>query len=252
MAIVVECYARSGGTLLNKCLGALPGTVVLSEVNPLGGGWGAAGAASYTTVSMQAKQWYGIDVETEDFINGIVKLDSLCKSSGRHLVVRDWCYVNFASHEYNHGKPPKRFLTIEGLRGKVDVKIFAFVRDAIDIWISRGCPDVKQFFEEYWGYIEKLTELKVPVFKYEDFCANPMRTLREICECVGLDYADVSESYRSFDYVNGDTQGASRGNTLSEIKLLPRKDIQKRMVKEVNASDFMKKCNSAMGYRERY
>ena len=252
MAIVMECYARSGGTLLNKCLGALPGTVVLSEVNPLGGGWGALGADSITTVREQAALWYGIDIATDDFYDGIVQLDSICESSGRHLVVRDWCYVNFASHEYNHGNPTKRFLTIEGLRGKIDMQVFAFVRDAIDIWISRGCPDVKQFFGEYWGYIEKLTELNVPVFKYEDFCNNPMSTLRDICECTGLEYADVSERYRDFEYVNGDTQGASRGNTLSEIRLLPRKDIPSKKVKEVNASDLMKKCNSVMGYRERY
>jgi len=41
---VMICYARSGGTILNKCLASLTNTVMLSEINPLGGGWGENGS----------------------------------------------------------------------------------------------------------------------------------------------------------------------------------------------------------------
>jgi hypothetical protein len=35
-AIIMLCYVRSRGTVFNQCLGSLPNTIVLSEVNPQG------------------------------------------------------------------------------------------------------------------------------------------------------------------------------------------------------------------------
>ena len=43
-------FGRSGGTLLNRILAALPNTVVMSEVHPLGGGWGKLKDKSPTTI----------------------------------------------------------------------------------------------------------------------------------------------------------------------------------------------------------
>ena len=51
------CYARSGGTLFNKCVGSMNDIIMLSEVNPLGGGWGKRRENSYTTPAEQAKKW---------------------------------------------------------------------------------------------------------------------------------------------------------------------------------------------------
>ncbi len=62
MAVVVMiAFARSGGTVLNQCLGSLPDVVIMSEVNPLGGGWGERGANSLTTIKDQAKHWYHLE-----------------------------------------------------------------------------------------------------------------------------------------------------------------------------------------------
>lgn len=252
MAIVMLCYARSGGTLLNKCLGALPDTVVLSEVNPVGGGAGEQGVESYTTVREQAIHWYGIDVETDDFADGVVRLDVKCRENGKHLIIRDWSYVNFSDNELNRGNPSGRFLTLEKLNGKLEIRTFAFVRDSIDVWISRGCPDVNKFFCEYLEYVEQLDKLGIRIFKYEDFCAAPMKVLKGICDYTGLEYSDVSESYMYFRHANGDTQGPSRGNVLAGIKKLPRRVIPLRKVFAVNRSRMMRRANSLLGYRTRY
>lgn len=252
MAVVMLCYARSGGTFLNKCLGSLPNTVVLSEINPMGGGWGVLGSDSYTTVRDQAFHWYGIDVGTDDFSEGICFLDSYCEKAGKTLVIRDWCFVNFASHDYNGGEPPKRFLTLEALEGKVPIKAFGFIRDSIDIWISRGCPDIKSFYKEYMGYIGALHELDVPLFRYEEFCSDHMRVLQAICDYAGLEYADISDSYRDFVNVNGDTQGKSRGSAQVGIKPLKRKQLSRDKMNEINSSVEMIECNRVTGYRGRY
>ena len=42
---VYYCFARSGGTLINRCLGCISGNLVLSEINPM---------SSIATVESQA------------------------------------------------------------------------------------------------------------------------------------------------------------------------------------------------------
>ena len=104
--IVMICYARSGGTVLNKCLGSLPNVVMLSEVSPIGGGWGKEGPDSFTTVKEQAKNWYQIELSSDDFVENIVELEKFCNDNKLYLVVRDWSFINFMPHEYNNFNPP--------------------------------------------------------------------------------------------------------------------------------------------------
>ena len=80
--IVMICFARSGGTILNQCLGSLPGVVIMSEVNPLGGGKGK-GAESYRTIKSQAKNWYGIDLisDEDNFVECAIELEAFCRKS---------------------------------------------------------------------------------------------------------------------------------------------------------------------------
>ena len=79
MAIIMLCYARSGGTLLNKCLGSLSDTIILSEVNPVGSGSGK-NKESLNSVYEQAKYWYNIELKNHDFKNAIIELDEYCNS----------------------------------------------------------------------------------------------------------------------------------------------------------------------------
>ena len=62
---LMVCYARSGGTILNRCLGCLPGVVMLSEVTPLVDQSPAGGEPR--TVKDQARQWYGIELQSHGF-----------------------------------------------------------------------------------------------------------------------------------------------------------------------------------------
>ena len=91
--VLMECFSRSGGTLLNKIIGSLPNVVMLSEVNPLGGGWGARREKSYTTPKEQALNWYGIELRADDYVESILELNDICDKDNKTLVVRDWPYV---------------------------------------------------------------------------------------------------------------------------------------------------------------
>src|SRR3990172_5061199 len=255
MAIVVMiCFARSGGTVLNQCLGMLPNVVILWEVNPLGGGWGARGSESPTTVKEQAKRWYRIDLASEGFSNNILELERICEATGKRLLVRDWSFVNFVPCKENMHNPPSSLLTLDDLNGKCETIPFAFVRDSIDVWISRGGVSDGDFFRYYRCYIEEIKRRMLPVYKYESFCRHPDKVIREICKYTGLEFSDSFRQFQSFMNVNGDTQiaKASRSSKHNKIAQLRRRLIPRETITFLNGNADMKWANNLMGYPVSY
>ena len=226
----------------------------MSEVNPLGGGWGVEGPNSHTTVQAQASDWYGIQLKSEGFAESIIELERFCKANGKKLIIRDWSFVNFSKCDDNDNNPPYEFLTLKALEGKCNKKVFVFIRDAIDTWISRGMPAVNDFFFEYLQYVKAARTLDVPIFKYEDFCKNPQSVLQDICNYTGLEYRDVTQTYFHFKKLNGDVQikGGSRGMKQGGIKKVLRKRLSKKEIIKVNNCANMIEANSLLGYSTSY
>ena len=247
-------FARSGATLLNRCLGSLSNVVIMSEVNPLGGGWGEKKEKSPTTIKTQAKQWYNISLKSNGFCEEALELASICKKQKKHLIIRDWSYVNFVPHEYNNFNPPNRLLSYEQLKGKCHLVAFAFIRDSIDVWISRNTPPVKEFYKQYSKYIDEILKNNIKIFKYENFCQNPDLEMKEICRYIGIEYSSAYKNYNKFTNVNGDIQNGckSRGIKQQKISLLPRKEIPFNKIKEINTCLEMKRVNSLLGYKTSY
>ncbi len=250
--ILMICYARSGGTVLNRCLGGLPNTVVMSEVNPLGGGSGK-GPVALRTIKQQAKAWYGINLKSDGFENSAVELNNICKEQQKRLIIRDWPFVNFNPLPNNNQNPPNKLLALETLTEKCELKPFAFVRNAIDVWISRNVS-LEEFSGPYLRYVKEILKYEIPILKYEDFCKNPDKTIKSICDYAGLEYSDSYKNYTSFQNVNGDVQVSehSRGIKQKEIKPLPRRRISRKKIKEVECNADMIQANELLGYSTSY
>jgi hypothetical protein len=250
--IVMICFARSGGTVLNRCLGSLPDVVMMSEVNPLGGGLGAGGNKnSFTTVAEQAKHWYQIELKSKNFTENILELEEICEKNGKQLVLRDWSFVNFAPYKHNDFNPPNRLITLETLESKCNLIPFAFIRDAIDAGLSRDVA-LRQFSIPYLRYVKSIIEKNIRIFKYEDFCHNPEKAIRDICAYTGLKYSESYTEFFLFDTVNGDIQHASRGNKCRKIELIPRKRISKDRIAEIDESAEIAEANTLLGYPTSY
>ncbi len=249
--LVMLCYARSGGTLLNRCLGSLPNTVVLSEVNPLGSGGGAPIKAD--TPYEQALRWYGINLKSRDFTGSILELIEFCKQKGLSLIIRDWSVVNFMPMPQNNYEPPYRFLTLEALKNKCNVTAFAFVRNAIDVFLSQGA-EINIFSSSYLQYVKAIINLRIPIFKFEDFCKFPEKVLGSICRLGEIDFSDTFRNFSSFVNVNGDVQvkGKSRGGRYNEIIVLPRKRVGAKKADIINNCEKIKEANELLGYPVKY
>ncbi len=248
------CFARSGGTLLNRCLGSLPDVVIMSEVNPLGGGWGEKKESSPNTIQEQAKQWYGIELRNNIFENSALELSNICIKNNKKLIIRDWSFINFTPHEYNNFTPPNKLLSIEKLKGQNKLRTFAFVRDSIDVWISRGMPLTQDFFTQYSLYIDELIKNDIKIFKYENFCKNPDLEMKKICMYIDIPYSDSYKKYNDFTNVSGDVQGKQKPRSITHTKIRPvaRKTIPLRKIFELNGCSQMRETNKLLGYKTSY
>lgn len=254
MINLMICFARSGGTLLNRCLGSLPDVIIMSEVNPLGGGWGAEKEKSLTTIKTQAKKWYDIALKNDDFVKSAVELSDICVDRNKKLIIRDWSFINFTPHKYNNFSPPNKLLSFEKLNGEKNIVSFAFVRDAIDVWISRGMPPMEVFFKQYNNYIQEILKNNIKIFKYEDFCKNPDKEIKKICTHTNIPYNESYKNYNNFIEVNGDIQNKQKSRGIKYNKIIPlkRKTIPIRKIIEINKCTKMIEINKLLGYKTSY
>ncbi|MFC2161969.1 hypothetical protein ACFLRX_10000 [Acidobacteriota bacterium] len=256
--ILMICFARSGGTILNQCLGSLPDVVMMSEVNPLGGGIGKE-PISYQTIKLQAKNWYDINLNSdeENFEESTLELSGLCEKKGKKLIIRDFTSINFVPFEPNNYNPPQRLLSLETLQDKCKLISFAFVRDAIDVYISfksRWEYDLEKFFEYYLTYVRSIIDLNIAIFTYEDFTQEPSNTLRNICSYTGLQYSSSFKNFKTFKKVNGDVQftNPSRGTRKNTIETISRRIIPKEEIMAINRCVKMVEANNLLGYPTSY
>lgn len=253
--VIILCYARSGGTILNKCLSSIPGTVVMSEVNPLGGGSGIGSLKDkpLNNIQDQAKSWYNIELESAGFKDNVEDLLEHCNQRESRLIIRDWTVVNYEPMAQNSFFSPNRFLILEEL-SSLNPIVIGFVRNAIDVWISRGQPEVDLFFKHYYSYIKSLTELNIPIFKYEDFTKFPEEQLQALCSAADIPYAPVADFAVSYRKVNGDIQkgNESRGENQKTIKPLSRQIIAYHNIKKLNSNQDMIRSNEMLGYGMNY
>ncbi len=247
---IMFCYARSGGTLLNRCLGSLPDTVIMSEVNQLMGAGNEID--SLRTIQTQAKGWYNIQLKNSSFSESLRELHQLSKKDNFNLIIRDWSFVNFVPKNSNSFEPPNKLLSYEEFKNETDFKFFAFVRDSVDVWLSMEKSPVKngdRHLEYLLKFILELKRNNIKIFKYEDFCANPDKVMKEICEYIDIPFNNSYSEYNSFTKFNGDSQAYdSRGMAQTAIKPLTRRELTDEEASFIKNHTKMSEINEILGY----
>ena len=107
--------ARTGATLINRCLGSMAGVAVLSEVHPCDPQYKITrqAAAWFRLLSEDDTPWLrSLSARTppEAFADIVVRLAERSAEQGRHLVLRDWSHLDFLGVPFVH-QPPMELLT---------------------------------------------------------------------------------------------------------------------------------------------
>ncbi len=240
-------YARSGGTLLNRCLGSFDDVVMLSEVNPMDNGNRKMDAAK------QCAAWYGIEIQSKEFKGIISECNDWCSKNNRKLIVRDWSTVNFRKMDKNHFRPPNKFLIIDELKEVSELKIFTLVRNPIDIFIGAGSEMVA--LEGYAGFVkEAMARRDNKIIKYEDLCRTPDDVMKDLCDYISHPYSEQWKLfYRNFK-ATGDIDFKQGEGSMRErvVRLQKREKIDKTTIQELDGSVHLREVNSYLKYASSY
>jgi hypothetical protein len=252
MLRLVHHMARSGGTLISRCLGCMSGVLLLSEIHPLG-------TAQFNPL-VQAQRWYGL-LSSQDlaelrarggitFVDAIELIHRRAADAGQRLVVRDWSHLDFTGVPFV-SKPAYRLLTAEALKSRFDLRQLCTVRHPLDQWLSLRQLAVVQgklTLEAYLaGYRQFAEQARVLGFlRYEDFAADPTVIMKELCRALDLRFdRHFTELWSSYTFVTGDVSG-SRGRTA--IQPVPRRALDPGLRDQVAANPDYRASLELLGY----
>lgn len=259
MIHVVHTLGGCGGTVLSRCIAVLPGVALLSEINPA-----SVKLFSHFDPLYQDKNWLHLlgPADTERFsqmdLGNVEAFRELvdvfhvrASEAGRHLVLRDYNFVDFVGVPYTTD-PPRRLTLYAALPAGVPTRAAAFIRHPVDQWSSlckyeivRVVLTPSAFCEAYAAFLEELGS--IPVYKYEDFVEHPETQLRAICGSLALPFdPSFTERFHTFDYVTGDF------TRHQEESISPpcRRKLSPKELDEFRSSAAFRRILRATGYAE--
>ena len=233
---IIHNFPRSGGTVFSRCIGAMQGVVLLSEINPHPGAQRLKGFSIIT----QAVKWHRLAVDKalrEDmpFAEKVALILDACEAAGKTLVLRDWAHVDY------FGPPVTREAALElslnrALEADFELRCLALVRHPIDNWLSmrklgairKLQIDVDEYLRRYRLYVESFRP--APVCRYERFARRPEQALQRVASHLGFEFdPGFRDRWQRYRRVTGDTHGNTRAGSSSELVALGRPVISEKL-----------------------
>jgi hypothetical protein len=214
---ILHQLARTGGTIINRCIGCMRDIVMLSELHP------TFPQARRFHPLYQAGQWFDLITPEEQvtlranalregkrgsFVPSIKLIEERTRSSGRHLLIREFSHADFIRTPRT--QPVFRSRMVDELGRLYALRRSAMVRHPLDQWrslqdypASRGRSTLPDYLHGHRRFAEMASE--VGFVRYEDFCRDPAATLQQLCGNLGVPFdAEFSERWMHYDRLNGD------------------------------------------------
>lgn len=256
---LVRHLARTGGTLISKCLGGMDSVMLLSETHPLA-------MDRWTNLLGQADQWHGLTSKPElaawkkqktDYASVLAVLSTRAEARGKHLVVREWTHLDFLGEPFV--EPAMTPAATQAVEQAFDLRVVDTVRHPLDHWTSihkvqtLGRVSLATHLASCAAFATETGRIagsSVPhlVTKYEEFCADPGAHLQQMCATLEIPYdKNWKNAWSSFDKITGDTD-ASRGNVDPTIKPLSRRPVAGDVAQACLANADYRSACAAWGY----
>ena len=243
---LIICYARSGSTIFSKFLKKSNDIVLLSEIHQLNEIYNR----KLQTVKYQAKEWYDIDVLSDDYFEGILEVYEWCKLNNKYLVIREWSFIDFTNNKLNNYQSNNFSQFYEfAKKNNIPVNTVAFVRDTIDVFLSINSREVSlsNFNFAYNNFVQYIHKNDIKFFKYEDFCINPFKFYLSLSMYLSLPPAESLNLQIQNKFITGDIN-KSRGSNLSEVILLKRRFISPTVLSKLIMDKDIWKSNKVFNY----
>ena len=217
----VHHFACSGGTLICRCIAALPNTVLLSEIDPLSTNRTAEpGGARFapTDLILQLRQSrHPVDpaMLVAVFRAGLDRLHGLLAAEGRHLVLRDHPHSRFCTDVDAAARPglrdmlrpDHRLLSVVTVRHPLESFLSLEAAD----WVHFSPATLEDYARRYHAFLDDHADL--PVIRYEEFLADPETVLSGICARLALPFDRLALTLQAGLVLTGDSGRA--GGTIA-------------------------------------
>ena len=244
----IHHFACTGGTLISKCIAAMPNAQLLSEVDPLSvHEYGRPNFYPTDVIELLKKSSRGTSVDQIKtiFQSCLKTILADLSAQGLFLILRDHAH----SHYCIGGCVPERPNLREIVREKFSVLSLVTVRDPIDSynslkannWIQFSPANFNEYCRRYVTFLHAYAD--VPIVRYEDFVDEPQLIMKQICSILTLpfntDFQDLFDVYK----LTGDS-----GRSGPKISRRSRRQIDMALEEEIKFSDSYHELCELLGY----
>lgn len=213
---IIHHLACSGGTLVSKCISAMPNVYLLSEVHPYTDLAMGADKPKYAPSDIVSLTKYaGVPKQKELaaklFKNAIDEVYQHVTKLGGILVLRDHTHADFNTEQ----SIPQKSSIIELLEEDYNVQSVLTTRNPIDSYASlvkNGWVHFEpQTFDEYCRRLLLLLDKfeGARIFKYEDFVDDPQQQMQYLAKALELPFDSSFEDVFGMFRVTGDSGRSS-------------------------------------------
>ncbi|MBN8553776.1 MAG: DUF2793 domain-containing protein [Caulobacterales bacterium] len=224
--------ACTGGTVISKCLAAMDGAYVVSEVHPH-----VTTPLHFEPMApgMQFQAQYGRLAPGEMdrmFMAQVSVLDRRARQDGKVLLLRDHAHSDF-TNPAGAGRPILSDLLAKRLGERPPWA--ATLRDPVETYLSLYALNwhYGQSFETYckgWlAFADAYAE--APSFYYEDFCAEPSLVLLGLCDALGLTFDPEFHTRLGERVLTGDS-----GRSAAVVEARPWRPVSADLLDEARTS----------------
>ena len=246
---VIHHLACSGGTLISKCISALPGTYLLSEVHPnttihLGAGTPKFCPSDITVLARYANIPNIESLAKNVFKSNVDLINKHLNTLGGLLVLREHSHSDYCIGK--NAQPSSTLISV--LEEKYRVLSLVTVRNPVDCylsmqqngWLHFEPSTFDEYCKRYLSFLKQFSSEKI--VKYEDFIDEPDTQLAKMAQILQLPYTDTFKETFSIFKVTGDS---GRGGEIIERR--PRRSLSKELSQEIAESEgfqtILKKLN---------
>ncbi len=219
---VIHHMARSGGTIICRCLASMTNIVLLSEIHPAG--------VKFFNPMIQAHKWYGLltpdDIElaqsgTLDFNASIRLIWTRCLEQNKILLIRDWSHLDYTGVPYV--KPDFSSSLVSTLQTDFNLIRFSTVRHPLDQWLSLSKKTVfsqnlgpEKFLHGASRFADEARQ--TGFIRYEDFTRNCDENLKTLCHALQFRFdPGYSEKWQQYTNITGDVNPGRSGDVIRPL-----------------------------------
>jgi len=252
---ILRHLARSGGTIISRCIGCMQSVMLLSEIHPAN--------LAVTQPMRQAREWFGLITDADitrwkragppTMLQFIALCEQRAKARGARLVLRDWTHLDYIGVPF--ARPAFRFGLAESLAGAYAVAEAITTRHPLDQYLSLSRMNIMQgvlthdlYLRGCLAFAERAAA--VGFVRYEDFTADPEPALRTLCERLAIPFDPTwRDRWASYTTITGDNpQMKSRAVSDNQIRTLPRAPLPDGLHETFLAREDYRRSCELLGY----